>query len=167
MSTKEDVKKAFEELEKSQLSITWWDNFRLLRDAINSLTDTPTYPSAEEVREMLKDVRVGDDAKDFRKEWSTVDRVDPDGSFCLSNGYVYSPDGKFSPADIRPSIIAVRKKPRKVKKTKMVWVNEYGMPDGFLTSFDTEMAAKRSAADSKTEPTKVAVPYTMEYEVEE
>ncbi len=78
----------------------------------------------------LSDLRVGDEVEDYAKGWGVVDQ------FAFTNRYPilvrfpgktsreYTSNGKYWETDVRPSIIAVRRKKRTVEKTRTVDINE-------------------------------------------
>ena len=128
MSKIEDVKKAFEVLIRDAKEVNaslklpcikrfigmfevYGNQIETLQSAINALTEP------EKVD--LSDLRVGDEVEDYQWGWGEV-KVKDGQTFTATfqNGFdcLYWQDGKQLTSDLRPSIIAVRRKPRTVEK---------------------------------------------------
>lgn len=110
----QEVKRAFEDLrdtwERGAYPLEKKSNvLSALQAAINALDSEP-----EPID--LSDLREGDEVEDFRKGWGTIVKINRDNSIVVDTGYTYPLNGKFSPDDLRPSIINVRRKKRMVKK---------------------------------------------------
>ena len=115
-----EVKKVFLELDTCKIDSTvFWAYYANLKLAINAL-DEPELAD-------LSDLRVGDEVESFRNGWGTVSALGETSFDVMFPCYKKVPitfwsDGRFSDTDIRPSIIAVRRKPRMVKKVVKGWI---------------------------------------------
>lgn len=152
-----EVKRAFEAF-KEIYPATWGDARDRLQATINALEDEPKPID-------LSDLRVGDEVEDLRYGYQEVVKIEAIAQWPIKTkeGNSYTFGGKHLSSDLRPSIIAVRRKPRMVKKTRTVYLNEYANIGkcASIVCYDSAYAATQCATPDAT---NVAVPYVMKYE---
>ncbi len=161
-----EVKRAFEEyLGEDDVVVNYHlFHYKLnkLKAAINALDEPEKVEPID-----LKDLKVGDEGEDYAKGWGVFEINSGGGLYPLCIRFAdrtckqYTSDGKYWTTDLRPSIIAVRRKKRMVKKTRTVYINEYAKSARISAAWDNIQQAKDNAI---SDATKIAVPYVMEYE---